>query len=118
MKPKGRAVKTDDEINALVAEHVAGWTDFYEEDHGSVGLVKLGVNPASGNDEYVTDFVNDSNAVLRLLDKCERGWHASNAEAQSIHGRFMVSFDGHVGRADTFPRAACLALLRAKGIEV
>lgn len=113
---------TDDELSAAVAEHVAGLTI-------SFGCIASWRQLPNGEPEEVQDgpipnYSTSADAVLPLLEK----W-ASEAEfnGPSIHmtpdSRWLVSLhnaDDIVASATarTLPRAACIALLRANGVEV
>ncbi len=63
-------------------------------------------------------FATSADDALTLLEKAKHGWDSSWSEGQSDHGNYMVRYDGHIGRANTFARACCFALLRAAGQKV
>ena len=122
---------TDSELNRLFAEVVAGW-----EFHGSRDAYVGGVLQAVP--EYWTDpegdrhfedwpfpdYCYDADAVLERLEGMT--WSASNCEEHNftpIDG--MQVWVGERGgssmvgaEAPTFAKAAVLALLRARGVEV
>lgn len=120
---------TDAELSAVVAEKVAGWTRCRS------GLQSRGNNELKGwlNEKYQEShppaFATDANAVLPLLDKyswsltrCKDvGRAAKHLTDPRSNGLYTVSAITELGdfngRADTFPRAACLSLLRAHGHE-
>jgi hypothetical protein len=116
-----RADCSDTELNAAVAEHVAGWT-----------MVRI--DTQSGKDPSNPErlfpnfppFCTDANAVLPLLEPF-LSWIAH----QIIAGiRIKICFRGEQtatnplahcyaeATAPTFCRAACYALLRANGVTV
>jgi hypothetical protein len=103
---------TEDQINAAVAEHVAGWR--HDPDEGwrdQNGIPNTGV-------DYM-DFTRSADAVLPLLEKNFAVWSYHNDRPP---GHFCADIDRENTRLieayGAFPLAACIALLRAKGIEV
>lgn len=117
---------TDTELSAAVAEHVAGWTRV-------LSRPGLWTPPPSKNlmerGRYLTEippYATSADAVLPLLKKYDftvahlKGppWEAIGFEV-CIHrddGQALVNNEGH--DFISFPRAACIALLRAHGHEV
>ncbi len=111
----------DQEINAALAEKVAGWKpsngDFdcaeaYEKTFGEV------MDPH----KMFPDYLHDANAVIALL---ERGHHdvklnfsQTTDEWYCVLEERFIGIKQHLGIADTFTRAACYALLRAAGVTV
>ena len=102
-------MKNDNELNALFAEHVAKWRQ-----------------PGIGMCFDRPDWTEDANAVLPWLEKASPVaiCYAPPNEPYPL-GRWEIAIkaDGKhlldcLSRADTFPRAAVIALLRAKGVEV
>jgi hypothetical protein len=106
MKPK-LANPTDSQINAAVAEYVAGWTN----DGTHWGWHKgPDIKRACDLDDYATS----ADAVLPLLE--------NGLSVSCVFGGFSfqwtVSVSNRIGKADALARAACIALLRAHGVEV
>jgi len=106
---------TEDQINAAVAEHVAGYS-FY-------GLAKMWIEDANQPAGFspIPRFTRSADAVLPLLEKdgeCE----ISSPDPATPHWTVKYSSYhngcGFYGEGKTFPLAACIALLRAKGIQV
>lgn len=117
---------SDEQLSALVAEKVAGWTNIRLRNDIQGRLVKRG---KPKGEESVQGFVTvppyatDANAVLPLLEN----WTAEDFPNRritmgfSISG-FYVDLRGHLegpsyASNKTFARAACLALIRANGGE-
>jgi len=118
---------TDDELNAIFEEHVCG------NDRAYVDIL---------NDEPRTNYVKSADAVLSYLegstgvmsehmigwdrggnscghhDKHPTVWRVWVAESDEDVGAEWWTYSGFNGEASTFPRAAVIALLRAKGIEI
>jgi len=161
---------TDDELNAAVAEYVAGWKDpitlfawhdrkarqrplrYYKERPKVNGFTPLGDYSAfvteSGDKVYCgtpfavhpldKSFATSADAVLPLLaahTKRTNELRGGEGDTWKIHAPagddddwsvcpIWMHHDGWVeeigmmGEAPTFPRAACIALLRANGVEV
>jgi hypothetical protein len=114
------APKTDDELNALFAEHVAGThepIDCFVDTFWGKPIYSL-KDKQTGEVSRHWIFATDANAVLPWLDKMGR-WECGYGRHT---GGYSIYFPrepvGEPGEADTFPRAAVIALLRAKGIEV
>lgn len=109
------------EVNAAVAEYIAGWKRV-----STGGLYAPDLPPAFnvyGIDMPVPDYATDANAVLPLLAK----FHCS--DAQIYRGTdYYVGIDAEPrefsdkrqfeATARTFPLAACFALLRANKVTV
>lgn len=113
---------TNAQIDAAVAEHVAGWRLF-----GDTGR---GYPPSKRNDgrnkRMIPPFSTSAGCVLPLLEKvgmwkaeqflpfdiCRKG----QAYRVSVANRHAADFC--YADSDSFPLAACIALLRAHGVEV
>jgi hypothetical protein len=138
---------TDAEINAAVAEHCDGWTEIFMTNlrkapsgagFGDV-IVKrhyAGIPPAYRLDpvffsefEPVPDYLHDANAVLPLLEKSFYTVQFLPDRSGERYGLFIKnpvynendskSYGLIDGRAISFCRAACIALIKASGkIEV
>ena len=131
-----RATKA--QINAAVAEKVAGWQDiqpqiqlnlpesFRPDLHCNLDGMPPGTDP-NGPRSKVPDYLHDANAVIALLEKtfCTFWWVANH---RSFTGRMLHKHDagyddfhtfGSIPLEDgAFCRAACIALLRANGVIV
>ncbi len=119
---------TDDELNAAFAEKVAGWhlgdeskNEFSGYWYSSSGNVeKLGKDPMK--------FTTSADAVLPWLEKMPQwanesvgyGPKATRHYCRVFHRpkQSDISDNLYLGKADTFPRAAVIALLLAHGVEV
>jgi len=116
---------TDDELSAAVAEHVAGLTRDFED----VGEERCAWWENGKGETVPANFATSADAVLPLLDRQHHWLHKSINDGKKITAHY-VQIDWKPGRASinqadhfcatepTFPRAACIALLRANGIEV
>jgi len=160
---------TDDELNAAVAEYVAGWKDpitlfawhdrkarqrplrYYKERPKVNGFTPVGDYSAfvteSGDKVYCgtpfavhrldKSFATSADAVLPLLEKAYRKSSVADhsfcveinwlppyqRNCTGYEWSYCVQiFPAHegtkCGTANSFPRAACIALLRANGVEV
>ncbi len=118
---------TDAALNEAFAVEVAGYyvkeefpgTDFpFTAWQGDRHLSQNRWASAKGPLEHIQSFTSSADAVLPWLEKGKHGWDSSFTEGQSLSGNYMVRFDGHIGRASTLPRAAVIALLRSKGVEI
>lgn len=103
------------QLDALVAEHCAGWQARHI--HIKDG-VAWGVRPPMSLHERVPPFSRSADAVLPLLEEhgslvADRTHLADDGEEWAVSLRRC----GSRAVAPTFPLAACLALLRAKGID-
>lgn len=103
---------TDDELNATFAEKVAGLRG--PDDYRSRELWEKLKN---------TPFVTSADAVLPWLEKAE--WFNVSRPSNDGKGHFYCEVDldsknevEAIAYADTFPKAICIALLRAHGVEV
>ena len=108
---------TDAELSALVAEKVAGYTNV----HTPKTMSAWGNPPDLKMGSWIPDYLHDANAVIGLLERADE-WEAHRREFEDEEGfrvRYIVhvSLDKSAGGeyADTFCRAACLALLKAHG---
>jgi len=123
---------TDQQLNEAVAVHVAGWRKFEDPDEGDVTwLDENGKLLYTGRaDGFRFAYTQSADAVLPLLEK----WRlektgvihittdAAGRNWQVNFGRYPAISNQGVRMAtviaDTFPRAACLALLAAHGVTV
>ena len=105
---------TDAQLEAMCAQHVAGFTD----------IVQLGANPrnlaGTGRDGcrgYIPSYCSDPAAVIELLEK-----EGVYIDTQYDHRKWSVCIwlpdTLWRGTAPTFAKAGVLALLRARGVEV
>lgn len=128
---------SDGELSALVAEKVGGWKSPSHPD--VISFCDVAMNEAAcwwlGPDGKLSpigklgcqfpDYATSADAVLPLLDKhenfqfnmgrgafCDEYFCSIGVNKVSNDGE-NVSEDRFCGRAPTFPRAACLALLAA-----
>ncbi len=110
---------TDSEIDAAVAEKVAGWKRLHAE-HAFDGGVKCEIDawaaPSGRIADAVPQFSRSADAVLPLLERMDR-WQCDYGRPEKKYRLYFIRREGE-GTAATFPRAACLALLRAHGVEV
>lgn len=130
MKPKITLTNpTDDELNGAVAEYVAGLTI-------SFGCIVSWRQLPNGEPEEVQDgpipnYATSADAVLPLLEKYQvwqsiwndNPYNGSRGCSVLVSNAFTEDLDEPKDRsgwcrADSFPRAACIALLRANGVEV
>lgn len=102
---------TDDELSAAVAEHVAG----YKKDRNGYWRDALGhcVHGEFGDVEFATS----ADAVLPLLNKLGFWSARFDGDEFVVTDDHMDNNSDNSADAPTFPRAACIALLRAKGIK-
>ena len=105
---------TDDELSAAVAEHVAGYKNVIYATHPPRLVADDPERP--GERMRIGLYATSADAVLPLLEKC-RHWKAQQWEPNVVWVDLDAPNYGD-GVAETFPRAACVALLRANGIEV
>lgn len=102
------------EVNAAVAEYVAGKLVYWDISNG-LGNARLGHN-SSGPYVPIADYATDANAVFPLLEPyseiyiARTGW--SEWEVTLYDDRSSWSIN------KSLPLAACYALLRAKGVPV
>ena len=111
-----------DELNALCAEKVAGYTD----------IVQLGANPLSlsgtgrhGYRSFIPSYCADPAAVIALLEK-EKGYTARYLAKEKTYIVYITvkrcdddgEFKDVYGQAPTFAEAGVRALLKAHGCEV
>lgn len=96
-----------EEINAAVAEHVAGFT------------VRNGyiTNVHGDDEEAIPPYSTSADAVLPLLERYSE-WNMDANYPEPGRERFVCWVENSSGTADTFPLAACIALLRAHGVKV
>lgn len=109
---------SDDELNALFAEKVAGWTDLAMFEGGELhGYCCNRV----GYKRRVPDYLTDANAMLPWLEK-EQNFDIKHRNSPT-GGLYWVTIfqpidEEFEATASTFARAAVLALLKAAGVEV
>lgn len=115
-----------EEVNAMVAEHVAGYIWLYDTGHRV--LMGTPVHPSLDKwnrkaQPYKTsdigcapNYVNDPGAVLALL--APHLWDSWRHIGGDYSVRIPCNSTSMFGRADTFCRAAVIALLRAAGVTV
>jgi len=120
MKPK--LVKPSDrELDEAVAEYVAGWRRVHGEwrsPQKSDAIERTGI--CTDELEHPPFYSTRADAVLPLLEKMVWFYvETQNSSVWLVHvSTGNLSEDHYKARADTFPRAICLALLRAHGVEV
>lgn len=133
---------TDDELSAAVAEHVDGWR--YIGLASTVGCdPRMWAKGTPWQADYVTmrqdqfNYATSADAVLPLLERAyrkssvadhsfcvEMTWLPSHQRnCSGYEWAYCVQiFPSHegikCGTANTLARAACIALLRANGVEV
>lgn len=104
---------TPEQINAAVAEYVAGWR--YTQPSDKMG--ELWDNERGELELDGPSFATSADAVLPLLERQE-WWskigHTNHVEVGYYDDGPCMAY----GEAATFPMAACIALLNSKGIEV
>jgi len=93
-------------INAAVAKHCAP-NGGIDQDENGVTVWRH----ADGIQRKIPDYLHDASAVLALL--ASRIWKAEHTD-----GDYWFKVSGYEALAPTFCRAACLALLRANGVNV
>jgi hypothetical protein len=130
MKPKiSQRDSSDEEINAAVAEYVAGfkqqvvfgwgkqpvWTD-----NGKLLSVTNFTSEGDGYcDQWKPNYVDDANAVFQLLDS--REWTITkDKNPRTFEWQYNVFCTQPlaIGIAPTFQLAACFALLKLNGVTV
>lgn len=130
---------TDDELSAAVAEYVAGWT-YQTFPNGACPHIKHWKNAKGEHTSIYMNgrFATSADAVLPLLTAHtkrtneKRGGEGDTWQIYApadendvwtvnpvwMHHDGFIEETGNGNQAKTFPRAACIALLRASGIEV
>jgi len=123
MKPK--LVKPSDrELDEAVAQYVAGWRRVHGEwrsPQKSDAIERTGI--CTDELEYPPFYSTRADAVLPLLSvwRWETNWHPSYKTFLIVlkpsiqHPKETTAVNSE---AETFPRAACIALLRTHGVEV
>ena len=107
---------TDDQLDAAFAEHVAGWKNC--DDRSMLGDAP---NMEFAYDEHVkiTRFTRSADAVLSWLEKWPRNWTKTGRMCVGLETWSDEDGIGDVEAvAESFPRAAVIALLKAHGVEV
>jgi hypothetical protein len=105
---------TDAQLEAMCAQHVAGWRDC----HTTAG-VACGLHPDDKRGEHMPcpRYCSDPAAVIELLEK-----EGVYIDTQYDHRKWSVCIwlpDTLCrGTAPTLAKAGVLALLRARGVEV
>ena len=128
---------TDDELNAAFAEKVAGWTHVHVGEMESADIESRSVfcydgliGETGGKMMPVPQFTHSADAVLPWLEKC--AWFQHTGVFSGANGRSIDNCrEGHTielsltldsmnrgAHAETLPRAAVIALLRAHGVVV
>jgi hypothetical protein len=108
---------TDNQINVAIAQSVAGYRNAQGLQTAPDKPVHYwGENDASGP-KPIPDYAHDADAVIVLLDR-EGSWMRARGNTvyiwhPGINSDCEPRFEGH---ADTFCRAACMALLKAHGV--
>ena len=121
---------TDAQLEAMCAQHVAGWTDvqpcgYRDPLTRSMWYVVSGIAPGENMRLAPPRYCSDPAAVIELLEK----WTVSDKTFRSFDvtyaskGNYVVFLLGQIGgpysaQAPTFAKAGVLALLRARGVEV
>jgi hypothetical protein len=103
---------TDAEKNACFAEHIAGWGKFGDMEYISKMAPGLKWETLHVHDK-LPDWIHNANAVLPWLEKHE-WWKTSDHLLWISDGPGDTIYVPYT----TFPEAAMIALLRAKGVEV
>jgi hypothetical protein len=129
---------TNEELNAAFAEYVAGW--MWRPERGGAWFLKskdddpykwARITDATGADIGISGlrFATEANAILPWLEygrevgqrvTMEMGftrWHI-RIHRKNPDGLYPLIDESPWGDAETFPRAACIALLRANGVIV
>jgi hypothetical protein len=128
-------ITSHEQLDALVAERVAGFSDIRHEEGENVDIDTREIYPwagwrgtVNGERRFVPRFSRSADAVLPLLERTkayEVRWcydYPKAAQCEVTVFRSLVAIKRYqdkvcVGAPD-FPLAACLALLAAKGIQV
>lgn len=106
---------TDAELNELFAVEVAETMERIDPQHGEArayAMKRTGAYRSCEWRDHFTDFATDANAVLPWLEKCGP-WKADQSPPDGV----WVSVDRPAfaqAYADTFARAAVIALIRAR----
>lgn len=102
---------TDQELNEAFATQVCGWWKS-ESNAGE----RMWNSEGWSTSRDLPNFTQSADAVLPFLGL---DWMV-NADRKGFVGvQYMAATDKtHYAQADTFPRAAVIALLRANGVEV
>ena len=129
---------TDAQLEAMCAQHVAGWTDVQPSGYRdpltrSMWYVVSGIAPGENMRLAPPRYCSDPAAVIGLLDTWQRVakskhrlghiyWQGGTYDEQNSRD-YWVELCGMVGgtvmaQAPTFAKAGVLALLRARGVEV
>lgn len=113
-------LKSLDEVSAAVAEHVAGWS-YWTFPEGACPHVKhwrradatpVTIHSAEGQ------FARSADAVLPLLEKWSIATALYSSGEWTVSDDHMDCLSDNMATDKSFPLAACLALLRAKGFDV
>lgn len=115
---------TNDQISAAVAEFVAGWKRTPEEAKSVWCTGKRGPGRTMFRNKC-SPFATSADAVLPLLEKygaiasrLPLVWSITLAEKTPDDGQIYSVKVLARAKATTFPLAACIALLRAHGVDV
>jgi hypothetical protein len=104
---------TPDQINAAVAEYVAGWKRIKEAANITFEI------PSTGARGTPPPFATSADAVLPLLENGEDIAQIRYLRYSTGRYAWEVSLNSSFsGSGETFPFGLCIALLRAHGVEV
>lgn len=119
---------SDDELNRLFAEKVAGWAPKATNPNDPIlgPLKSVYCAPGPGWKTGIPDFCASADAVLPFLQKHEWWEVCQDRSIEKTHPSCWCSifyphgeeYAAHIGTADTPAKAAVIALLRAKGVQL
>lgn len=110
---------TNEELDRLVAEKVAGWLYLeaaHKFDDGTVCRIDAWCDP-SGRFGDLPRYSTDASAALPLLQRHD-DWDARRRNSSRIRVTVYRPSEEFEGEDESFARAACLALLKSHGVEV
>lgn len=127
---------TDDELSAAVTEHVAGWK--LHRDGYWLAPGETPKSPMRDETNFRPPYATSADAVLPLLEKCDAWSRGTVGGAVTVYKRVLSPVKkpsedipdsewmilkpiGHYWNCQhpkPFPYSACIALLRANGVEV
>jgi len=108
---------TDDQLNAAFAEKVAGWKRLTVKDPSKDPEWETGGYGGHGYAFRVPRFTTSADAVLPYI-KTHNEKEKWATEIFVGAGKVSVYFKSANAEADTLPKAAVIALLRAHGVEI